>query len=216
MVWQNVNKNTFGYVIPCTDSLKTVSNVLSCPKNLSELKKAIERKSCYKWNHSCRSFEYHCVINDWTNETMEVCAPSLLIIGGICTEFNLDEMSIRGSFLTNCTAFDTPCPSVYRSTTSYKYSECYLNLQRRGTSSVKTNFTSSDGMHKEDEENFTLIVSLVFVSVTVLCIIAVVLYFIRKREKYRQICVACANKNKTDKGSKVRYTTPNGSDQVEI
>lgn len=34
-------------------------------------------------SHSCNSssFDYHCVINAWGNETIEVCAPRSVIVG---------------------------------------------------------------------------------------------------------------------------------------
>ncbi|XP_062622252.1 uncharacterized protein LOC134283789 [Saccostrea cucullata] len=121
-----------------------ISSVMSCPRNEDEYNNAVKRKRCQAKPHPCASFEYHCVLNDWMNDTIEVCAPSSLIVGGICAEFNLDEMSIRGSFLTNCTAFNTPCPQAYKSTKSYKYSDCYFNI-RKVLSSEKRNCTSRDG-----------------------------------------------------------------------
>ncbi|XP_062570545.1 uncharacterized protein LOC134232574 [Saccostrea cucullata] len=136
-MWQYFHKNIFGYVIPCNDSLKTVSRVLTCPKNLSELEKAIERKSCYKWKHSCKSFEYHCVSNDWTNETIEVCAPSLLIIGGICAEFNTDRRSVRANYFTDCKKSFPACPDSYNSTTSYKYFGCFSNVTERRVTTLQ-------------------------------------------------------------------------------
>lgn len=53
----------------------------SCPQNVKEWNEAAAKKGCKKLSHSCPSFEYHCVINAWGNETIEVCAPSLMIIG---------------------------------------------------------------------------------------------------------------------------------------
>lgn len=53
----------------------------SCPQNVNEWNEAAARKGCEKISHSCSSFVYHCVINAWGNETIEVCAPRLLIVG---------------------------------------------------------------------------------------------------------------------------------------
>lgn len=55
----------------------------SCPQNVDEWNEAASRKGCENISHSCNSssFEYHCVINPWGNETIEVCAPSLTIVG---------------------------------------------------------------------------------------------------------------------------------------
>lgn len=53
----------------------------SCPQNVKEWNLEAVKKGCEKMSHSCSSFEYHCVINSWGNETIEVCAPRTKIIG---------------------------------------------------------------------------------------------------------------------------------------
>lgn len=67
----------------CTDSAVTARKVKSCPQNVKEWNKAATRKGCEQMSHSCNSssFDYHCVINAWGNETIEVCAPRSVIVG---------------------------------------------------------------------------------------------------------------------------------------
>ena len=65
----------------CNESTATVEVVSHCPKTLEEQVKAANRKSCSKFSHKCSSFVYHCVINVWENETLEVCAPRKIIVG---------------------------------------------------------------------------------------------------------------------------------------
>lgn len=67
----------------CIDSATaaTIRIVKSCPQNIKKWNEAAVRKGCEKIKHTCSSFEYHCVINAWGNETIEICAPSLMIIG---------------------------------------------------------------------------------------------------------------------------------------
>uniref|UniRef100_K1PB63 Uncharacterized protein n=1 Tax=Magallana gigas TaxID=29159 RepID=K1PB63_MAGGI len=63
-------------------------------EGLEEWKEAAARKGCEKM--TCSSFEYHCVINAWGNETIEVCAPRLLIIDvGIDLQTCKNEQVIR-------------------------------------------------------------------------------------------------------------------------
>ncbi|XP_062591102.1 uncharacterized protein LOC134252632 [Saccostrea cucullata] len=147
LVLHDVDRFAFGFGIPCKDSLTTVTRVWSCPKNTSELRKAVERKRCHDIKHSCKSFEYHCVINDWMNETIEACAPSLLIIGGRCAEFNTDKTSIRGNFLTDCKSSSPPCPSSYNSTTSYQYFGCFSNITNGRVTTLRT-FISSQNLQE--------------------------------------------------------------------
>lgn len=53
----------------------------SCPYNVKEWNEAAARKGCKNISCNSSSLEYHCVINAWGNETFEVCAPSLRIVG---------------------------------------------------------------------------------------------------------------------------------------
>lgn len=60
-------------------SLPTIQTVSSCPKNEAELSRAIQRKHCEHLAILQRctppeNFKYHCVLNTWKNETVEVCA----------------------------------------------------------------------------------------------------------------------------------------------
>lgn len=65
----------------CHESTATVEVVSHCPKTLEEKAEATDRKSCSRIRHSCISFDYHCVLNVWGNETIEVCAPIRNIVG---------------------------------------------------------------------------------------------------------------------------------------
>lgn len=44
-----------------------------------QLQKKVVNKCHTQFNSS--SCDYHCVINAWGNETIEVCAPRLMIVG---------------------------------------------------------------------------------------------------------------------------------------
>lgn len=65
----------------CNESKATAKIVNSCPKTAREWNEAAKKKGCRNNTHSCTSFEYHCVMNAWRNETIEVCAPSWSIVG---------------------------------------------------------------------------------------------------------------------------------------
>lgn len=105
----------------CTASAATASIVKSCPQTVSQWKEAAVRKGCDKFTHPCSSFEYHCVINVWINETIEVCAPRQLIVGKVCAEYNFGGERIQRNENAEC----SKCPSVYFSNDSLYYPECY-------------------------------------------------------------------------------------------
>ncbi|XP_048740468.2 uncharacterized protein LOC125654529 [Ostrea edulis] len=109
----------------CKASLGTATSALICPSNEKEYIAAARRKNCSAYKHTCRSFEYHCVLNEWTTSLVEVCAPSTLIVSGKCTEFNKGLQCIRESYLTDCKQFSKPCPPVYNSTQTFMYPGCY-------------------------------------------------------------------------------------------
>lgn len=65
----------------CLESTETATPVSICPKTEKEWQRAANRKNCSNMKHTCSSFVYHCVINAWINETIEVCAPKRVVIG---------------------------------------------------------------------------------------------------------------------------------------
>ncbi|XP_062592471.1 uncharacterized protein LOC134253914 [Saccostrea cucullata] len=107
----------------CTESKETAVSVETCPKTEQEWKEAASRKGCNKISHSCSSFEYHCVINAWKNETVEVCAPIKNIVGNVCTEYSFGGSRIQRNSEAGC----KNCPSFYYSNKSYKYPEYNIN-----------------------------------------------------------------------------------------
>ena len=70
----------------CIVSKSTVRRVKSCPLTEEEWRNAVVKKGCESHNHS---FIYHCVMNIWRNESVEVCAASIRIIGKGSIDINL-------------------------------------------------------------------------------------------------------------------------------
>lgn len=67
-------QNTYGI---CLESLQTVQQVPSCPKNLKEWNRRADMMKCSTVIQSCgkrRDFVYHCLPNSFWNKTVEVCA----------------------------------------------------------------------------------------------------------------------------------------------
>lgn len=69
---------------PCIASLKTITNMTRCPANLSSFEAAARRKNCSSLAggaRNCKSFQYHCVLGEDLMSAIELCAPSIYIIG---------------------------------------------------------------------------------------------------------------------------------------
>lgn len=72
------------FIRPCPASPKTVERVPMCPSNELSYERAARRKNCSSQAsdaEACQSFEYHCVLSDDLSYAVEVCAPSIKIIG---------------------------------------------------------------------------------------------------------------------------------------
>lgn len=69
---------------PCNASLQTIKNVTQCPANRSSFETAARRKNCSSLAgeaRNCKSFQYHCVLGIDLKSAIELCAPSINIIG---------------------------------------------------------------------------------------------------------------------------------------
>lgn len=70
----------------CQDAVDSVEIVTTCPTSKTEWEIAAYKKNCERIvsRQKCDSverFKYHCVINGFRNELVEVCAPSRIIFG---------------------------------------------------------------------------------------------------------------------------------------
>ena len=70
----------------CLQSLKSKTAVERCPSSKDEWDSAAQKKNCENLalRQTCTTpdnFKYHCVINSYRNETVEVCAPAKIILG---------------------------------------------------------------------------------------------------------------------------------------
>ncbi|XP_055999725.1 uncharacterized protein LOC130046622 [Ostrea edulis] len=184
----------------CKESISTEQSVNACPINKKEHDAASMRKSCRNIPKMCKSFEYHCVLNQWLNGTVEVCATSIYIQSRKCAMFITELQSIRVSYSTNCKT----CPNVYNSSEIYKYPECYDEVRRSLTSAqpsttmatettlylnttsylnvTQTPTTGGDIYPLDDDNSKTTVVYVVVAVLLILtCICLVTCYIWRRR-----------------------------------
>lgn len=73
----------------CAISNKTVRIVKNCPKYEEKWREAATKMNCTAYADKCsepKRLEYHCVINTFVNQTLEVCAYGQNILQGCTTE----------------------------------------------------------------------------------------------------------------------------------
>lgn len=111
----------------CDVSGSTIQVVYNCPDSEDKWREAAARKNCAAYANQCSDpnrLVYHCLINEYINQTLEVCAYAQNIVLGYCTYYSGNR--ILPNFRTSCKKFVmNPCPDFYRSTEAYKYQGCY-------------------------------------------------------------------------------------------
>lgn len=95
--------------------------VMFCPTSKEEWDRAALQKNCSKFEPQ---YEYHCLINAYLNETLEVCAPKKIIFGH-CAEFNVAGRLIQNHEEAKCNENFPRCEKAYSSADAYKYPDCY-------------------------------------------------------------------------------------------
>lgn len=80
-----MNISIYQISVSCPVSPSTVEIVDNCPDSEDEWRQAAARKNCAAYASNCSEPEklvYHCVINSFANQTLEVCAYSKIIVLG--------------------------------------------------------------------------------------------------------------------------------------
>lgn len=148
-----------------------------------EWDKAASKKKCRERarKHNCitNNIEYHCVINEYANATLEVCATQRLILGH-CAEFNSVGGVIQDHYLVPCNDSFPKCDKYYLSTDAYKYQDCYQLIKpEQITLSITTTVKSSTETDNSDATIIALII--VILVLTVFLMVIAVRYFVRHR-----------------------------------
>lgn len=150
----------------CEVSRLTVEIVKDCPKSEEEWKKAAARKNCEDYASQCdqpNEFVYHCVINAYVNETLEVCAYKQYILSGYCTEYNIGGNLLQSNARAICSSLQpNPCPMLYPSNEAFKYQGCYTLTKKAMSTAdrpdttpiaILTTTPSPDLPNKKDKES---------------------------------------------------------------
>lgn len=119
----------------CAWSHQTVENVKSCPLTTEEYEKRRDLKNCelLSQKQNCTeasNFRYHCVMNEFEDALVEVCAPAYTI-NGFCAEYNIIGRRIQLHNGIKCSDVNPPCPNRYISTDAYLYRGCYDVIKRK-------------------------------------------------------------------------------------
>lgn len=121
----------------CEVTRSTVQVVDGCPVSEESWRERAAVKKCAAYASQCAEPErlvYHCVINPYVNQTLEVCAYPQNIVNGKCTSYSSSGNVIQENWGADCSKFiENACPTVYRSNVTYKYPGCYKLIKNLTT-----------------------------------------------------------------------------------
>lgn len=172
----------------CLEAVHSVKYVTSCPISKSEWDAAAKKKNCSRMalHQNCSTvekFQYHCVINEYRNKMVEVCAPSRIIFGN-CVEFNVLGGVIQDQHFSPCRDIFPKCDNHYDSSTAYKYPDCYklvsgiiYSTTDKLSASITTTMKYDDTLSRDLPIIFGIVCG-VLLTLTSVCV-----FFIRKRYK---------------------------------
>lgn len=152
----------------CEEAMSDIRIVESCPTSKEEMYKATINMKCSEFakRNNCSNIRYHCVINEYMNETLEVCAPKRIIFG-YCTEFNVAGGVIQRHAAAKCNDLFPKCDRIYTSVDAYKFPDCYTLVYKARALNKKT------GHSEKDSETFEITAFSVLVLAVILCLTAV-------------------------------------------
>ncbi|XP_056015862.1 uncharacterized protein LOC125674591 isoform X2 [Ostrea edulis] len=198
----------------CTASIPTLNNVAQCPNTAEAWLNAASRKRCdaIAETQTCVSdpakFVYHCLVNQWLNGTVEVCAPNW-ILTGYCGYYDTVIGKIVNDVKKDCTLFNEPCPTRYNSSEAYKYQECYRVTKNRNGCGIERDCKSS-------EESYLKWMIVAFLLAVVFLVACIITCWKSKKYKY-EVRENSHNGIQYQREEEVTINngTPNGPDHVD-
>lgn len=158
----------------CKEAVTDIKIVESCPTSIKEMYEAANDMKCAEFaaRKNCSNIKYHCFINEYTNETLEVCAPNRFIFGH-CTEFNVAGGVIQRHATAKCNDVFPKCDTIYRSMDAYKFPDCYTLVYKARPLKAKTVYGE-----KDSETIMTATTSVLLALAVILCLTVTVAIFL--------------------------------------
>nr|XP_022294135.1 uncharacterized protein LOC111104457 isoform X2 [Crassostrea virginica] len=181
----------------CREAVMSVKAVDVCPMSEKEWQQASMRMKCGELasKQTCspvEKFKYHCVINPFRNQTLEVCAPEILI-SGFCTEFNIFGGIIQLHKDAPCFENAFPkCAPHYYSSQAYKYQDCYAVVNKtQGTLSPPTTtetftteiFSITTKPEQDSRVSASIIAAAISVPVVIIVFVGIVIAILYRQKK---------------------------------
>lgn len=207
IVLRGIEKTTEAFRTSCEATRSTKQVVDDCPDSEEKWKERAAIKNCTAFASQCAEPErlvYHCLINQYVNQTLEVCAYAQNIVFGLCASYSFSGNSILQNLRTNCSAFkEKPCPIFYRSDKAYNYPECYeltkksttvayisKTMSNQDKTSVPTTLSSNESSNTHEDKTVEDVVKITIPVVVIgtLAILIIIVFIYLRRKKGRTFC----------------------------
>ncbi|XP_062571080.1 uncharacterized protein LOC134233104 [Saccostrea cucullata] len=143
----------------------TAKIVKSCPKSKTDWMKRSAIKNCSSSTHS--NISYHCVLNEWGNASVEVCAASRVILYGKCAEYNFGAKRIQSSSIQRCSSSNPPCPDAYNSSQAYMYQTCYHGFASNISHNASKAESHSSSSRLSETDVAVITTSIIILAITI-------------------------------------------------
>lgn len=176
----------------CEEVANNLRIVKSCPKSKDEWERAAHDMKCNELaergncTNTKKELQYHCVINVYINETLEVCAQSRFIFG-FCAEFNVAGRVIQSNYDARCNDEFPKCDDIYRSENAYRFPDCYelvyKNRALKAAEHPQVGNTSDETKHCKETRETPFVVYSVCLVLCGICTMWMLLFSKKMKEK---------------------------------
>lgn len=156
-----------------------VNSTSSCPSTAEKWNARAEKVNCESMLSTVNvNLKYHCLVNHWGNESVELCGEESEIIGHSCPEFNQGGNRIQEKYKHKCNHSDPPCPFKFYASEVFKYPSC-LQL------TIPIGDDNDDDVDLKKDTGETDGVPIITITILVFLAILIIslLYFYLKRKK---------------------------------
>nr|XP_034328510.1 uncharacterized protein LOC105347768 isoform X2 [Crassostrea gigas] len=176
----------------CSESIATPHVVQKCPMNREEWERASQKKKCSEIQKydNCRNVEYHCLVNEFRNETIEVCTDPWYL-QGYCPIYL--ENGVKNDYTKMCmnNAYPCNCSNQYRSTEAYKWQCCFNGK----ISSGKWNITVTDSDKYRNLNTLIVAVWMLLAMILLLMFLCAFGFVYQRRLDSKDVCIPYPGKN---------------------
>lgn len=193
---------------PCPFSIPTVSVVKKCPKEKTEWETAREKKQCHWITQNCtvaEKFQYHCLPTDTSGIFVEVCIPTIQIVGQFCPIYDMDLNQIRHDYQKACKDHHNPCPKVYISDIVHKYQGCFEEI----VNSKKSYDTKTPDLTEPNGARVDPVLVMIFLILIILVVLKLIQMFcLEECKKLLKRIWQCNDEHNAEETEESRPLTP--------